>query len=391
VRLATPPLAVGSITAAVANASEFLVTFAPLAGDARRGGLDVTYQVSLSLTESPESVVTVVTVAPQPADATLLTARVGGTLGESYFVHVRAVNDEGAGPWSQHPQSPLLLFQPPSAPLGVDLGVKAAGGGRLALVVSMDQPLTGNGAAVTGFLVGVARAGSGQLAGNVFETSEPRLEVTRLFLQEGDSERPLLDPGAVYSVRAAARNGPDSVGPFSQPVEALLALVPSAPALLAATAVPGGASTVASMLVSFALPPDFSTGGLPLLDFAVRWKAVGSVEEGVLVVPASVAASLTGEATVLGLPVGLRVDVTVTARNAKGSSPSSRALPCSFRFVPPAPTGLRVEPLSLTSVAVSWTPPPTNGGASLLGYQLALASCPLCQEPAITVSHCRPL
>ena len=126
-------------------------------------------------------------------------------------------------------------------------------------------------------------------------------------------------------------------------------------------------------------PPDAPTGVSAVAgngQVAVSWTAPaddgGSPVTGYTVTadPGGLGCAVSGDTacTVNGLTNGIAYTFTVVATNARGDSPpSAPSNPATPSTVPGAPTGVVGTPGN-GQVAVSWTPPASNGGAPISSY-----------------------
>lgn len=165
---------------------------------------------------------------------------------------------------------------------------------------------------------------------------------------------PSADPGARlqnglgYSVQV---RGVNAVGAStaSLPLYSAPATSPPAPTVSASA----GDSSVA---VSFAFADD---GGSPItrveysLDEGTNWVDSGTV---------------AGPIVLTGLTNGAPVKVKVRGVNAIGDGGASATANATPRTIPGAPTGV-VAVSNTASADVSWTPPTSDGGASITGYR----------------------
>lgn len=162
-----------------------------------------------------------------------------------------------------------------------------------------------------------------------------------------------------YRVTMKATNsvGTSAASPASAPAVPLVAQVPAAPAI---TQVLGRSGQL-----QIAWSASASNGGSAILDQALVVKNPA----GTVVSTTTSNASATS-ATVTGLTNGTTYTVSLTARNAVGSSTASTATGTpSVAYKPSAPTLFTVKPGSGSgAVAVSWAAPADNGGAAITGY-----------------------
>ena len=157
-----------------------------------------------------------------------------------------------------------------------------------------------------------------------------------------------LTNGTTYSVRLRAINGVGE-GAASTAVSVRPRTVPGAPT--GATAVEGPAQAT----VSWTAPAD--NGGATVTGY------VATADPG-----GAQCFTVSTSCTVFGLTNGTAYTFTVTAANAAGSGAASAASTAvTPRTVPDAPVAVNASPGNAL-VAVSWTPPASNGGDPITSY-----------------------
>ncbi len=245
--------------------------------------------------------------------------------GTSYSFALRAVNGSGAG-------APATAFattySPPGAPSGVT-GTLDVGAGSATL--TWQPPASSGGVAVSGYEVAVDGDSWASL---------PAAARSHTFTGlSGD--RHTLAVRAVNSVGAGTA------------AETVVSTA-SAP-----SAVTGLAYSLRGTAVTIRWSPPASDGGSPLLRYEVDLAGTTYAfdEPGV---------------DITGLTRGATVSVAVRAVNAVGAGPTS-----SVRFrVPTAPGSPRIGAASsgarggAVNAVARWSPPTSNGGASVTGYQV---------------------
>ena len=236
----------------------------------------------------------------------------------------------------------------PTAPSAPQSLAATAGSGSVTL--SWAAPASDGGAAITGY--------------NIYRGTSPGGEsgtpVATNVSAAGFTDTGLVN-GTTYYYRVAAVN---SAGTSAQSNEAfgtpqlVQASVPSAPQGLAAA---GGNGSVQ---LSWSAPA--SDGGSAITGYDVYR---GTSAGGESATP--VATNVSGRSfTDTGLVNGTAYFYTVAAVNAVGvSAPSGEASATPRATVPSAPSGL-VASGGNGSVVLSWTPPVSDGGAAITGYNV---------------------
>jgi fibronectin type 3 domain-containing protein len=263
--------------------------------------------------------------------------------GTTYFYKVSAVNSVGesalSGEKSATPSQPATV---PGAPT-----LNGATGGNGSVALSWSAPGSNGGAAISGYNVyrGSSTGGETLLAtlGNVTSWSDSSaVNGTTYFYKVS----------AVNSVGESALSGEKSATP-SQP-----ATVPGAPTLNSAT---GGNGSVA---LSWSAPG--SNGGASITGYKV-YRGVGAGLETILATVGNVTTW-----TDTAVANGTLYYYKVTAVNSVGESTRSNELsatPSQAATVPGAPT-LNTATGRNGTVALAWSAPGSNGGASITGYNV---------------------
>jgi titin len=329
--------AVGTGTASLPSAPITLpdVPGAPTAvvATAGIGTATVTWTPPSSDGNSP---ITGYTVSESPGTARVTTAGAttatftGLTNGQTYTFVVTATNAVGTGAASSA-STAITLPTVPDAPTNV---LATPGNGQA--VISWTVPDTTGGSPITGYTV-ASTTGS-------FRVTTTATTATVTGLQNGVSYT-----FVVYATNAVGN------GAVSQPSNAVVPVtIPGAPTSVIAVAGFNEAT------VSWTAPT--SAGGTPITMYTV------TASNG-----ASATTTGTTSVVVTGLVNGQTYTFTVTATNAVGTGPASAtSVAITLPDVPGAPTGVTATPGN-ASAMVSWTPPASNGGATITGYT-AIAS-----------------
>ena len=253
---------------------------------------------------------------------------VGLTNGTSYTFTVTATNAAGTGPAS----SPSAAVTPRTVP-GAPTGVSATAGSGQASVV-WTAPASNGGAVITSYTATSSPGG--------FTCTTSGLGCTVVGLTNGTA----------YTFTVTAKNVAGT-GPASSPSAAVTptaaATVPGAPTGVSGT--PGNGTVT----VAWSAPA--SNGGSPITGYSAM------ANNGASCFTAGTTC------TVNGLTNGIAYTFTVTATNVVGTGPaSSPSAAVTPRTVPGAPT-LSSATAGNSSVALAWTAPASNGGATITGYR----------------------
>jgi hypothetical protein len=208
--------------------------------------------------------------------------------------------------------------------------------------VSWTRPATDGGAAITGYRITASPGGA----------SVDVVDVT-------SATFPGLTNGTAYTFTVAAINLV-GVGAASAPSAAVTphpATAPAAPSSVAATA------RHASAVVTWQRPA--SDGGAAITGYTVTAQPGGA--------QVNVTAPST-TATVPNLTNGTAYTFTVTATNARGTSPASAASPpVTPAFTPPdPPSDVTASALGDGAVTLQWTAPGYTGGQAVTGYTVTV-------------------
>ena len=257
--------------------------------------------------------------------------------GRDYLFRVAVVNLMGESP-------PLTAGASPFSVPGAPANVRAIGG--FTAVVTWTPPTDDGGRPVTGYFVKGYPVGSCTVPATV-----TRCEVDDL----------PAAPGYTFTVRAINERGlGETSDPPSEPVAVYSA--PGPPVAVNASA----GDTVA--VVTWTDP--LRDGNTPITDYLVEYRAAGQETWTRFAHPPSADTTRT----VTGLTNGSEYEFQVLAVNAVGTSSS----PLNTAFATPAtvpdavPTLERV--VGNTVVALTWTPPATDGEAEITDYAIRYRS-----------------
>jgi titin len=165
-----------------------------------------------------------------------------------------------------------------------------------------------------------------------------------------------LSKSATYSFTVATRNV-YGWGAASS-VSALMAVAPSAPRSLIATATGGSVIDL-----SWTVPS--TDGGAAVTDYIVEY-ATGSSAWNVF----NDGVATVTTARVSGLTNGSTYRFRVSARNAVNTGVASNIAEATSWSVPGAPSGLTATVLSTTSIRLNWNAPASNGGDAVRDYRI---------------------
>ena len=258
--------------------------------------------------------------------------------GTSYRFAVKASNASGS--------SSASVLSAAVVPAGVpdavsSVSVGAAGGSA---TISWSVP-NNRGSPITGYTVTVSD-GDSETTDAVCETTTSPCDFTGLV------------SGTSYTFSVVVTNGVgSSAATVSAPVVAGSdATVPSAPSNVV------GVSGDSTVTLSWFAPA--STGGSPVTGYVVT-----NGDDAV------VCETVELSCTIAGLTNGTAYSFTVVASNAIDSSePSDPSVPVTPATVPAAPTGVSGTSFQNGSTTVSWSAPAGNGGASVTGYVVTVAT-----------------
>jgi fibronectin type 3 domain-containing protein len=323
----SPPGAPTGLSATAGNGSIRLAWTAP----ASNGGSAVTgYDVYRGNASGNEALLASGVSGPPFTDGGLVN-------GTQYFYKVSAVNSAGEGPVSNEASATPATV--PGAPQNL---VAVAGNASVSL--SWTAPASNGGAAVTSYNVLRSTTSGAEtlLSAGVVGTS---------FTDTG------LSNGSTYFYKVAAVNsvGPGPVSGEASATPTAAPTVPSAPQNLVAVA--GNASVA----LSWSAPA--SNGGAAVSSYNV-WRSTSSGGEGLL--SSGVVGTSFSDGSALN---GITYFYKVAAVNSVGPGPLSNEASATPATVPSAPQNLTATGGN-ASVALSWSAPASNGGATVSSYNV---------------------
>ncbi len=253
--------------------------------------------------------------------------------GTMYWYYVRAMNDAGEGAASGEVSAVVPTV--PTPPL--DLMADAYDG---TVELSWALPSSDGGSPIIGYHVY-----RGNASGN---------EVLLATINGTSYDDTGLENGVELFYYVVAFNAIGN-GSASLEVSALPLSIPSAPQSLAA------ANEGGTVLLSWTAP--ITDGGSPITGYAI-YRGTASGEEDLLVMTGDVL-----EYVDAGLTIGQTYWYHVTAVNAIGESSASVEVNATTLSVPSAPLVLQAT-LGDGSIFLHWVDPVTDGGSSIVGYQI---------------------
>jgi titin len=332
---ATAPIAPLGVTGAASNAQVALSWWAPTSD----GGAAITDYV-IQFSANAGSTWSTFADGSSSTTAATITGLQNGT---SYVFRVAAVNTAGTSIWSEI-SATITPFTTASAPVAL---VGATGNAQVAL--GWSAPLSNGGAAITDYVLQYSSNG-GASWNDFTDATSTALTATVTGLTNGTQ----------YVFRAAAMNAA-GLGAWSATSAPLTpAAAPDAPGSLAATA------SNAQVALTWATP---AANGAAITDYVVEYSA----NSGTTWLPHLDGASTTTSAAVTGLTNGTQYVFRVAAVNAAGTGAWSSSAPVTPATVPGVPTGISGT-FGYEQVALAWSAPLSNGGASITDYVVQYSS-----------------
>ena len=305
--------------------------------------------------------------SPTPPTATSC-ALTGLSNGQSEIAVVTATTAIGTSAMSaiSNAVTPAGLMPPPT---GVTAMMNSNGTSALVYFTPAVYPLNGNGSAVTSYVVTSVEDPS--------KTCTDTLNPTSGGVQYLCTISNLV-AGNSYTFTVAAVNGVGKGAQSAPSAPVYVGGVPSAP-----TAVSTSVVSPTSVKVSWTPP---TTTGWPTLSYWVSASPGG--EWCTYQVPASGTAA--NSCTLMGLQTGTGYSITVAAINIVGWGPTSAPATAVPSTVPMAPSSITSQVFG-TSLQMTWTAPPSNGGATISSYTVTLspggASCTARSSMSCTISN----
>src|SRR2546426_932858 len=264
----------------------------------------------------------------------------------TYTYRVSAINSIGTGSPSSTASATTLAVAP-SSPTG--LAATAVASSQISL--SWTAPADNGGSAVTGY--------------KIERTTDGGTTWSILVANTGSTATTYSDTGlahtTTYTYRVSAINSVGTGSASNSASATTLAVAPSSPTGLAATAV-----SSSQISLSWSVPAD--NGGSPLTGYKVERSTDGGTTWTILV-------ANTGSAATAYSDTGLTHTTTYTYRvsaiNSVGTSSTSSTAPATTLAVAPStPTGLTATTVSASQISLSWSAPADNGGSAISGYKV---------------------
>src|SRR5437867_2545850 len=169
-----------------------------------------------------------------------------------------------------------------------------------------------------------------------------------------------LAAGTTYTYRVSAINSVGTGSPSSNASATTLAVAPSPPTGLTATAV-----SSSQINLSWTAP---NNGGSAITGYKVERSTDGGSSRSTLV-------ANTGSTATTYSDTGLAHTTTYTYRvsaiNSVGTSPPSNgASATALAIAPSPPSALGATAVSSSHINLSWAPPTDNGGSAITGYMI---------------------
>ncbi len=260
----------------------------------------------------------------------------GLTNGNSYEVQVRAVNDQGSGPWSGSASAtPATIPSTPDSP--------TLTAGNTQLGVTWTAPNTG-GSAITRYELQYLKGNSGAwtLISSGIGTNTSH---TITGLTNGNSYK--------VQVRAVNAQGTGEWSPSASATPVAVPMAPTAPTLAVGNT---------QLTVAWSAPTD--TGGSAITRYELQYRTGG----GAWTLISSGIGTRTSH-TITGLTNGNSYEVQVSAVNDQGNSPWSRSSTATPNIAPNAPAAPTLTEGN-ARLTVAWSAPTDNGGTDITRYEL---------------------
>ncbi len=295
----------------------------------------------------------------------------GLTNGDNYTFQVTATNALGTSVASVA-TAPITIGDP-----GPPTGVSATAAQNANSTVSWTDPVNSGAGPL---LSETATASPGGATCTYFEPASPSYNPAAPVDQCNITG---LTNGTSYTFTVASTNSLGT-GVSSAPSAAITpSTVPGTPTIGTATS-----HANAQSVVTFTAPA--SNGGAAIINYTVSASDTTNPSNPVVTQPGA-----ASPVTVTGLTNGDTYSFTVAATNASGTGPSSGATTATPSTVPGPPTGVTTAsgpPVASGAVAVSWTPPASNGGAGISEYLVTSSNSKTCNTmatpPALPADSC---
>src|SRR2546426_948620 len=284
------------------------------------------------------------TIASNSGSTATTCSDTGLAAGTAYTYRVSAINSVGTGSPSNSASATTLAVAP-SPPMG--LAATAVSSSQINL--SWTAPNNG-GSAITGYKI--ERSADG---GSTWST---------IVSNSGSTATTYSDTGlahtTTYTYRVSAINSVGTGSPSSAASATTLAVAPSSPTGLTATAV---SSSQISLSWTAA-----NNGGSAITGYKIERSTDDGTTWSTLV-------ANTGSTATTYSDTGLTHTTTYTYRvsaiNSVGTgSPSSTTSATTFAAAPSPPSALTATAVSSSQVTLSWTAPSDNGGSAITGYMI---------------------
>src|SRR3989475_7162570 len=244
--------------------------------------------------------------------------------------------------------SATTLAVAPSPPTGLTATAVASS----QINLSWAPPADNGGSAITGYKV--ERSSDG---GSTWIT---------LVANSGSTATTYSDTGLThstsYAYRVSSINSVGTSSPSNTASAITLAVAPSLPSALTATAV----SSSSQINLSWTAPTD--NGGSAITGYMIERSTDGGTTWSTIVSNSGSTATTYSDT---GLMHGATYTYRVSAINSVGTgSPSSTASATTLAVAPSPPTGLTATAVSSSQVNLSWAPPADNGGSAITGYKI---------------------
>src|SRR2546430_6988032 len=263
----------------------------------------------------------------------------------AYTYRVSAINSAGTGSPSATASATTLAVAP-SPPTGL---TATAASSSSQINLSWTAPADNGGSAITGYMIERSTDGGSTWSVLVANTGSTATTYSNVG----------LSPNTSYTYRMSTINSVGTGSPSTTASATTVAVVPSAPTGLTATA-----ASSSQINLSWTAP---NNGGSAITGYKIERSTDGGSTWST-VVPNSGSTATAYSDT--GLSAGTSYTYKVSAINAVGvSSPSSNTSATTLAVLPSPPTGLTTTVASSSQINLSWTAP-NNGGSPITGYKI---------------------